>query len=297
MSTGAERWRWGGAWCRGFVATVLVLSCVACGERAEPVAGVTLGVDRDELPRGRHLTVAYRFDVFRETAAAGGDYRVFVHFLTTEGEVIWQDDHSPPVPIGEWRAGETVEYTRRVALPPYPYIGPATVAVGIYSQSTGERLPLLAEDLGGREYLGTTVTFVPGHESSMLFYEEGWYGEEGDRASDERWRWIGNEAGVTFRNPRADATLYLDVQAAPLGVMEGPQSLRVRVGEMVVQDLSLELGERRFLEIALPREDLGEEATVSLGIEVAPSFVPASSSPGGVDERELGVRVYYVYVD
>ena len=181
-------------------------------------------------------------------------------------------------------------------MPPYPYIGPSTVAVGIYSESTGERLPLLAEGLGDRAYLGSTVTFVPGHESSVLFYENGWYGEEGDRASEERWRWIASEAGLTFRNPRADATLYLDVQAAPLGVMDGPQNLRVRLGETVVHDSLLELGERRFLDIALPRRDVGDEATVTLGIEVEPAFVPASSG-GGTDDRELGMRVYYVYVD
>ena len=279
------------------VATALLLTTGACADRSEPVASVTVGVDRDEIPRGRHVMVAFRFDVFREIAALDRQYRVFVHFLTDEEEVMWQDDHVPPVPIGEWRAGETVEYTRRVMIPAYPYIGESTVAVGIHSPSTGERLPLLAEDLGGRAYVGTMVTFAPGHENSMVFYEAGWYREERDRLSDERWRWTSERAGLTFRNPRADATLYLELQAAPEGVVDGPQRLKVRLGEGVVYEGVLEVGERHFLDVELQRRQMGDGASVRLDIEVEPSFVPAASDSGATDERRLGARVYYVYVD
>ena len=241
--------------------------------------------------------VAYRFDVFQEMAAVGGEHRVFLHFLTDEQEIIWQDDHVPPVRVEEWRPGDVVEYTRRVTIPAYPYIGESTVAVGIYSPSTGERLPLLADALGDGTYAGTTVTFAPGQESSMLFYEAGWHGEEGGRGSAERWRWTSERAGLTFRNPRTDATLYLDVQGAPQGVVGGAQHLRVRSGENVVHDEVLELGERRFLEIGLQRQEMGDGASVSLDIDVEPSFVPARLASGGADERRLGVRVFYAYLD
>ena len=220
-----------------------------------------------------------------------------MHFLTDEEEVIWQDDHLPPLPIDQWRAGETVEYTRRVIIPPYPYIGSSTVAVGIYSPSSGERLPLLAEELDDRAYVGTRVTFAPGRESSMLFYEDGWYGQETDPASGERWRWIADRAGLTFRNPRADVTLYLDVQAAPRSAVEGPQRVRVSLGDGVLHDGVLEPGERRFLEIGLPGREMGDGGTVTLGLDVDPSFVPAEGASGAADERRLGARVYYAYVD
>ncbi len=279
------------------MATALVLTMGACADRSEPVASVTVGVDRDEVPRGRHVMMAYRFEVFPEIATVGGEHRVFVHFLTDEQEVMWQDDHVPPVRVEDWRPGDVVEYTRRMMIPAYPYIGESTVAVGIYSTSSGERLPLLAADLGDRTYSGTTVTFAPGHESGMLFYEGGWHGEESDRGSAERWRWTSERAGLTFRNPRTDATLYLDVQAAPRGVVDGPQHLRVRSGENVVHEEVLELGERRFLEIGLLRQEMGDGASVSLDIDVEPVFVPAALASGGADERRLGVRVYYAFLD
>ena len=297
MRTPCERVCCGGEWNRRIAATVLLLACAACGDPGEPVASVTVGVDRDEIPRGRHVLVGYRFDVFRELGTRDGQYRVFVHFLTDEEAVIWQDDHSPPVPISQWRAGETVEYTRRAMIPPYPYIGTSTVAVGIYSPSTGERLPLLSEDLGDRTYVGTTVTFTPARESSILFYEDGWYGEESDTATGERWRWIADRAGLTFRNPRADATLYLDVQSAPRGAVDGPQRLRVSLGANVVHDGVLEFGERTFLEVGLPSRAMGDGASVSLGIDVEPSFVPAEAGSGATDERRLGARVHYAYVE
>ena len=297
MGTGFERMRLDRGWARRIAATALVLVCVACGDPGEPVASVTVGVDREEIPQGRHVTVGYRFGVFREIAAGGEPYRVLVHFLTDEEEVIWQDDHLPPLPIDQWRAGETVEYTRRVIIPPYPYVGSSTVAVGIYSPSSGERLPLLAEELDDRAYVGTRVTFAPGRESSMLFYEDGWYGQETDPASGERWRWIADRAGLTFRNPRADVTLYLDVQAAPRRAVEGPQRVRVSLGDGVLHDGVLEPGERQFLEIGLLGREMGADATVTLGLDVEPSFVPAEGASGAADERRLGARVYYAYVD
>ena len=71
MGTGFERMRLDGGWARRIAATALVLACAACGDPGEPVASVTVGVDREEIPQGRHVTVGYRFGVFREIAEGG----------------------------------------------------------------------------------------------------------------------------------------------------------------------------------------------------------------------------------
>ena len=33
------------------------------------------------------------------------DYRVFVHFLDERAQVLWTEDHDPPVPTSEWTPG------------------------------------------------------------------------------------------------------------------------------------------------------------------------------------------------
>jgi hypothetical protein len=38
---------------------------------------------------------------------------------------MWTDDHTPPVPTTQWKPGQTVEYTRTVFIPIFPYVGDA----------------------------------------------------------------------------------------------------------------------------------------------------------------------------
>ena len=267
----------------------------SCGETAEPVASVAVGLDRDELPRGRHLTMRYRFGVFPSLGEIRGDYKVLVHFLNGDGEVMWQDDHYPPVDLENWVPGRTIEYDRRMIVPLYPYIGEAEAVVGIYSPSTGERLPLLGNDLGNRTYRGFGFRLVPEHESSMLFYDNGWHGEEYDAVGSERWRWTAERATLTFRNPRTDAVLYLEVQGGAEDLVGGQQFLGIRHGDTVLHGAML--AGRTFLAIEMRRDAMGEDPTVRLDFAVEPSFVPAALGRGLADERRLGVRVYYVYVD
>ena len=46
-----------------------------------------------------------------------------------------QLDHyyDPPTPTSEWKPGQTVEYTRTMFIPSYPYVGAAKVAAGMYT--------------------------------------------------------------------------------------------------------------------------------------------------------------------
>ena len=53
-----------------------------------------------------------------------------VHVVDADEELMWTDDHNPPVPTTQWKPGQTVEYTRTVFVPIYPYVGEATIQVG-----------------------------------------------------------------------------------------------------------------------------------------------------------------------
>jgi len=70
------------------------------------------------------------FTVAEDASAFTDDYRVFVHFLDADGELMFSDDHAPPTPTMSWRPGQVITYERRTIVPVYPYIGEVTIAIG-----------------------------------------------------------------------------------------------------------------------------------------------------------------------
>src|SRR5437667_9278643 len=80
---------------------------------APPVATPTVIVTRAHAPLGSPLDITYKFDV-AGNAHFAEDYRVMVHVLDSDDEMMWTDDHTPPVPTSQWKPGQTVEYTRTV---------------------------------------------------------------------------------------------------------------------------------------------------------------------------------------
>ena len=279
------------------MAAAVLLAPLACTEEREPVAAVALATDRVEVPRGRHFSISYRFSAFPGIASLEGDHEVLVHFLDDEQRLMWRDDHFPPRPTTDWQPGEAIHYTRRVTPPLYPYVGEATIAVGLYSPSTNARLPLLADALGDRLYRGAVVTFAPRQDNHLLLYGNGWHDEEYDSTTNRRWRWTSDQSILEFRNPRSNAMLYLEVDPPPPGAVATSQRLQVRVAERVLHEVSIEPNGSRFLELPLSAMQLGDGDIVTLDLVVEPSFVPSTLGGGSTDERRLGVRVDYVYID
>ena len=69
---------------------------------------------------------------------------MFVHFLDADDEQMWTDDHDPPTPTTAWKPGQTVEYTRTMFAPVYPYVGQAKIVAGLYDPANGDRVKLSA---------------------------------------------------------------------------------------------------------------------------------------------------------
>src|SRR5687767_14553722 len=104
---------------------LLSLALAGCGGKKETEAAVatpSVSFKPDKMPIGSAVTVTYKF-VVAPTASFDKDYTVFVHVLDLEGEQMWTEDHQPPTPTSKWKAGETIEYTRTIFVPNYPYIG------------------------------------------------------------------------------------------------------------------------------------------------------------------------------
>ena len=278
------------------VFTVVFANCSAVIPE-DPVATVTANLDRSVVPLGGPVTLAVQFVVSPGLAPLAEDFRVMVHFLDSNGDMMWAADHEPSTPTSQWQPGQTISYTRRSRVPMYPYIGEAVVAVGLYSPTTGERLALTGEPLGQRAYRATTVSLEPQAESSFVMYQDGWHSDEVDPDNNLQWRWTTEQASLSFRNPGTDAVLYLELDGRP-DLFQSGQNVQFRIGDEEVYQIRLDSPEREFHEIPLTVRQFGDGDAVTLDLHIDQTFVPAAvSGAASSDPRNLGVRVFYAFLE
>ncbi len=223
---------------------------------------------------------------------------MFVHFLDANDEMMWTDDHDPPTPTTDWKAGQTVEYTRTMFVGRYPYVGAAKVVAGLYSPETNERVKFSGEDRGDRSYKVADFELLPQTENIFLIFKDGWHQTEVVAEGSQRteWQWTKKEATVAFRNPRRDVTLYLQADNPASGA-NAAQQMEVRIGDQVLGVAPLSSGPAVVRKIPISADQFGAADMVELRFVVDKTFVPALE-PGGStgDTRELGARVFHAFV-
>jgi hypothetical protein len=210
---------------------------------------------------------------------------------------MWTDDHEPPTPVRQWKPGATVEYARTMFIPKFPYVGQTRVEVGLYSPSSGERLPMTGQTRGQRSY--DVASFEMRLQSDNLFviFRDGWHATEvtGESTGLE-WQWSRKDATLSFANPKRDVELFLQLDQ-PVAAFSTPQQVDIRVGTDVVDTFSLPTGQIELRRIKLPAARLGTADTVELTISVDRTFVPATlPALKNNDPRELGIRVFRAFV-
>lgn len=95
------------------VSIALSLSLNAC--RGESVAITpSFEVNKYRASVGSPLELVYRFEMAAEGNPIFADYKVFVHFVDAEGELLFTDDHEPSPPSSAWELGSTIEYARTI---------------------------------------------------------------------------------------------------------------------------------------------------------------------------------------
>ena len=262
------------------------------------VATPMLSLNRSSVPRGGPLKMTYRFTASPEITTVTEPYRVFVHFLDADGKIIFTDDHDPPVATTDWRPGETVTYERRTFIPMYPppALGEASIALGLYSPVTGDRLALAGVQSTRNAYVVATIEVVPRHENSVLTFQDGWYPPEVGGAS-EWWQWTSGEATIEFRNPRQDATLSFWLDGRP-GPVESPQRVNLIIENRIIDSFLLEASGATFHSTTVSADDFGDDDVTELTLHADQTFTPAEL-PGSdnADRRQLGVRVFHAYLE
>jgi hypothetical protein len=269
------------------------LTAGACGGSKEPqgpaVATPSLTLDRSRIAIGSPVTLTYKFQV-AAGAAFDGDYTVFVHVLNPDGDQLWTDDHMPPTPTSQWKPGQTVEYTRRIFVPNYPYIGDATIRLGLYRGDT--RLALDATEISRREYKVSEIQILPQSENLFLVDKEGWHpAEVSTNDPTDEWNWTDKRAVLSFRNPKRDATFYLEFDARS-DLFTPPQQVTVMAGSQQIGSFTADGRERRLMTFPITAAQFGNEEMAEITIETDRTF-----KPGGGDPRELGLRVFHKFVE
>ncbi len=276
---------------------VLTAGCGGAENDAAAVATPTVTISAPVAAIGSPVEMSYRFEVAPSATGLTDDYWVFVHFLDTSGELMWTDDHQPPTPVGQWKPGSTIEYQRTMFIPKFPYVGETQIEVGLFSRTTGERLPMTGDNSGMRSYRVGTFEMALQTENYFVLFQNGWHGPElGDPGSGTEWQWSKKDATMTFANPKRDVRVYLSVDQPSTAFTE-PQRVEVRIGPTVVDSFALPSGQDELRRFQVPAAQLGTTEMVEMTISVDKTFVPATiPSLGSTDARELGIRVFRAFV-
>lgn len=284
----------------GFL-TLLVAGFAACGGGSDaggpPQATPSVTLSFARVPAGSPLEITYKF-VVAPDAKFSEDYRVFMHVLDTDEEQMWNDDHNPPTPTSQWKPGETIEYKRTIFVPVFPYVGDATVQIGLHSVKDQSRVALTGEDGGQHSYKVAKLQLLPQTDNLFTVFKDGWHPAEA-AAHDPtlEWQWTKQQATLAFKNPKKDALLYFDLDS-PGKELHGPQQVTITLGGQAVQTLTVPPDERSLNRITLPGSLMGDGDLTELQIAVDQTFVPATVTNGvSKDPRELGVRVFHAFVD
>jgi hypothetical protein len=135
--------------------------------------------------------------------------------------------------------------------------------------------------------------------ASALFivFRDGWHDAEVSGDVGVEWQWSKKQGTLSFRNPKQDVVLTLDVDE-PVQALPEPQKVEVRVGETIVDSFTLPAGQRELRRIPITAAQLGAGETVDVTIGVDKTFVPAAVPQlKSLDARELGLRVFHAFVE
>jgi hypothetical protein len=283
------------------VAFAAMVAVAACGGRQEtepPVAKPEFEATRTRIPLGSPVDVRYRFTIPAGAQPIDENHKVFVHFLDSNGELMWTDDHEPELPTSRWTPGETVEYTRTMFIPIYPYVGETTVRLGLYSPESGRRLRLEGSHGGQRAYDVGQIELLPQSENVFLIYKEGWHPAEVARDNVAvEWQWTRKEAVIAFRNPKRDATFYLHLDGRS-DLFDQPQQVQVSIGDQIIDTFEVPAREPVLRKAPIAAAQFGAGDMVDLKLTVDKTFVPATlPAAASSDPRELGVRVFHAFVE
>jgi hypothetical protein len=283
-----------------WLAVLCLAAAPACSRKeadASAVATPSVTLNHERAPLGSPIDITYKFVVAND-AKFDDDYRVMAHVVDTDEEMIWTDDHNPPVPTSQWKPGQTVQYTRTIFVPVYPYVGEAKIQIGLYSSKNQKRLPLVGQHNGQRAYEVARFQLLPQTENLPSVFKEGWHNAEVvENNTAVQWQWTKKDAVFAFKNPKKDCLFYFDVDN-PGTVLTEPQQVQLTLNGKPLDEFTLQPKKEELRRIPIKADQLGDIENAEVHISVDKSYIPALvPAANNKDSRELGIRVFHAFVD
>lgn len=279
----------------GLVIGLVSLALPACQKKAQ-VKGVALTVNFADMTLTDNLITDIQYDwkTSGDFLPVSKDYTVYVHFWHGDN-LLFQDDHVPPVPTSKWEPGQEYKYQRRIYIPSFidefdpSFKGEEQIrlSVGLYNpyDRTGD---------ASREILTSKLkVYPPPPDTPEIIYEDGWYDQEIDpNAPLRKWRWTGPEARCIVDNPQRDALLV--IRGGVNKDIISDQKITVRINDLVLDEFIPDeiIFEKSY---SVKQEMLGDKDEFSLAVAVDKTFIPSKIFPENKDERELGCQVAFIY--
>ena len=134
--------------------------------------------------------------------------------------------------------------------------------------STGKRLSLRASRRHpGRSTWFEKLNLLPQSENIFLIYRDGWHPPEIDpNDPTSEWQWTKKNATVAFRNPKKDATFYLELDARP-DLFTPPQQVTVTAGGSRSRTFAGRLKDRTLKTFPLTAAQFGDGDMAEIGVE------------------------------
>lgn len=275
----------------GLAAAIVIAGCAGGGEQPRVDVDPRILLP-DSVPLGEPLDMGYEWAPGPDFTAPAEDYQVFVHLVDPQGEIALQDDHYPPEPTSQWRAGGSQQYRRWVYLPEDLEVEYLDVVVGLFSA-----------DGRAEVHSGDSWTDAPAvhrlairadDKTGMPVYMDGWHAPEQNPEGGQPWRWSKDVAHALFANPARDAVLHLRAHGPYDEV--GPQTVTLRIGDTEVATIQIDASDPFLERIAIPATVLGDSEWAELTFTVAPAYVPQQQDPTSQDDRVLGIQVFHMYL-
>ena len=142
------------------------------------------------------------------------------------------------------------------------------------------------------------LQLLPQTENLFHLFKDGWHPAEVDQINATvEWQWTKKEAVIAFRNPKKDATFFLDVDS-PGGAYHGSQQIQVVLNGQPVDEFTLGVDQRTMRRVALKAAQIGDAEMAELQIRIDKPWIPAQVPEArNTDKRELGIRVFHAFVD
>lgn len=256
--------------------------------------GLTVKFSEKNLTDNLITDIEYNWKIGEDFVKISGDYTVFVHFWH-KNNMLFQDDHVPPVPTSEWEPGKEYTYARRIYIPTFidefdpEFKGEETLdlIVGLYNpyDRTGKTK---------REVLSKKLKVIPPPpDTPEVIYENGWYDLEiNPDAYLKQWRWTAKEARCVIENPHRDALLVIR-GGVNQDVLKN-QKISFKINDLILDEF---ISEETIFEksYSIKKEMLGERDEFYLVIMVDQTFIPSQFYPQSKDERELGIQISFIY--